>query len=131
MYSNDSDTGITNWKNDVNSIATPIIDGNNIFIVTENGYFVILNKNSGKINSSENILKILKKKKQNTKITGFIMGSGKIYAVTSNGFLLVSSASTGKVEYFKKIGEQNISPLIINNGELYILMKKSKIIGFN
>ena len=59
------------------------------------------------------------------------MGSGKIYAVTSNGFLLVSSASTGKVEYFKKIGEQNISPLIINNGELYILMKKSKIIGFN
>ena len=59
------------------------------------------------------------------------MGSGKIYAVTSNGFLLVSSASTGKVEYYKKIGEQNISPLIINNGELYILMKNSKIIGFN
>ena len=131
MYSYDSNTGVTNWKNDVNSVATPIVDGDNIFIVTENGYFVILNKNSGKIDSSVNILKVLKKKKQKTKITGFILGSGKIYSVTSNGFLIVSSANTGKVEYTKKIGEQNMSPLIINNGELYILMKNSKIIGFN
>ena len=59
------------------------------------------------------------------------MGSGKIYSITSNGFLIVSSANTGKVEYFKKIREQNISPLIINNGELFILMKNSKIIGLN
>ena len=131
MYSYDSNTGITNWKNDINSVATPIVDGDNIFIVTKNGYFAILNKNSGKINSSVNILKVLKRKKRQTKVTGFIMGSGKIYSVTSNGFLIVSSANTGKVEYFKKIGEQNISPLIINNGALFILMKNSKIIGLN
>jgi len=131
MYSYDSNTGITNWKNDISSVATPIVDGDNIFIVTENGYFAILNKNSGKINSSVNILKVLKRKKQQTKVTGFIMGSGKIYSVTSNGFLIVSSANTGKVEYFKKIGEQNMSPPIISNGELFILLKNSKIVGLN
>ena len=51
--------------------------------------------------------------------------------MTSNGFLIVSSAATGKVESFKKIGESNISPLIINNGALYMLTESSRIIGFN
>ena len=131
FFSYNINDGKTNWKNEVHSVATPIIDGENIFIVTQNGYFVILNKDTGKIISSTNILKILKKKKRETQVTGFIMGSGKIYSVTLNGYLIVSSAISGKPEYFKKIGGHNISPLIINNGALYILLEKSKIIGFN
>jgi outer membrane protein assembly factor BamB len=76
-------------------------------------------------------LKILKKKKQKTKVTGFIMGSDKIYSTTLNGFLIVSSATTGKTEHFKKIGAPNISPLVINNGKLYILTDESKILVLN
>ena len=56
-------------------------------------------------------LKVLKKKNRETKITGFIMGSGKIYSVTSNGYLIVSSAISGKVENFKK-------DYILQNGEV-------------
>ena len=90
-----------------------------------------MNKNNGKIISSNNIFKILKKRKQKTKITGFIMGSGKIYSVTLNGYLIVSSAALGKAEYFTNIGDAIISAPIINNGKLYILTKKSRIIGLN
>jgi len=54
------DTGDINWKEEVSSIATPIIDGKHIFIVTENGYFVILEKDTGNIISSNYIFKILK-----------------------------------------------------------------------
>ena len=79
---------------------------------------------TGKIISSTNILKILKKRKQFTKITGFIMGSGKIYSVTLNGYLIVSSASSGKVENFKKIGSPITSTPIINNGKLFIYTEK-------
>ena len=86
---------------------------------------------SGKIISSTNILKILKRKKQETKITGFIMGSGKLYSLTSNGYLIVSSAASGKVEYFKKIGNPITTFPIISDGKLYILTTNSKIIGFN
>jgi len=85
----------------------------------------------GKIISSTNILKILKKRKQSTKVTGFIMGSGKIYSVTLNGYLIVSSPVSGKAEYFKKIGDPITSAPIINNGKLYILTKNSRIFGFN
>ena len=131
IFSYNLNTGYANWKQAVSSVGAPIIDGKNIFILTENGYFVIIDKDEGKIISSTNILKILKKRKQSTKVTGFIMGSGKIYSVTLNGYLIVSSPVSGKVEYFKKIGDPITSAPIINNGKLYILTKNSRIFGFN
>ena len=76
-------------------------------------------------------MKILKKKKQNTKIVGFILGSGKIYALSSNGYLIVSSALSGKVEYSKKVAKSISAPPIISNGSLYILTEDSRILGFN
>ena len=118
-----------NWEKEISSIATPIVVGKNIFIVTANGYFVILNVNTGQIVSSTNILKILKEKKQSTKITGFVMGSGKIYSVTLNGFIIVSSASSGKVESFKKIGDPITSSPVISDGKLFIYTEDSRIFG--
>ncbi len=59
------------------------------------------------------------------------MGSNKIYSMTLNGFLIVSSVASGEPESFKKVGGSNISPLIINNGKLYILTNKSKILVLN
>ena len=125
------ENGETLWKQELSSVSAPIVSGNNIFIVTDNGYFVIIEKETGEIISSTNILKILKRKKQKTKITSFIMGSNKIYSITLNGFLISTSAISGKVEFFKKIGGPNISPLAINNGKLYILTDKSKILVLN
>ncbi len=58
------------------------------------------------------------------------MGSDKIYSITLNGYMIVSSALSGKAEFYKKIGGSNISPVIINNGKLYVLIEGSKIIGF-
>ena len=45
--------------------------------------------------------------------------------------LIVSSAVSGKAEYFKKIGEKNIAPLIISSEVLYILTENSRIFGYN
>ena len=131
IFSYNLNTGSINWEKKVSAVGTPIIDGENIFFTTSNGYFVIMNRVTGKIISSTNILKILKKKNRKTKITSFIMGSGKLYSVTLSGHLIVSSAISGKVEYFKKIGDPITSYPIINNGNLYILTENSKIIGFN
>ena len=98
---------------------------NNVTVLSSNLHF------GSKLISSSNILKILKRKKQKTKVTGFIMGSNKIYSMTLNGFLIVSSVVSGTPESFKKVGGSNISPLIINNGKLYILTDKSKILVLN
>jgi len=121
IFSFDLYNGYLNWKEDIGSKNTPIIDGNNVFLISDNGYFVNIDRNSGKIIWSTNILKILKKRKRVTQITGFIMGSGKIYATTLNGYLIVCSAVSGNIEYFKKIGNQITAAPIINDGSLYIL----------
>jgi len=131
IFSHDLNTGYLNWKKMIKSRNTPIIDGNNIFFVSDNGFFVNLDRKSGKIIWSTNILKILKKKKQTTQITGFIMGSGKIYAVSLNGYLIVCSAVSGNVEYFKKIGDPILAAPIISNGSLYLLTENYRILGFN
>ena len=131
IFSVNLSDGYLNWQMDIGSKNTPIIDGNNIFLISDNGYYVNLDRNSGKIIWSTNILKILKKKKQMTQITGFIMGSGKIYATTLNGYLIVCSAVSGNIEYFKKIGNQITAAPIISDGSLYILTENSRILGFN
>ena len=131
FFSYDLNNGYTNWEKSISSVGAPIIVEKNIFIVTENGYFVILNAETGEIISSTNILNILKKKNQSTKVTGFIMGSGKIYSVTLNGFLIISSASTGKVEEFKKLGDPVTANPIISDGKLFIYTDNSRILGFN
>jgi len=130
-FSFDLSNGYLNWEKNIGPANTPIVDGNNIFLITNNGYFINLNRDSGEIIWSTNILKILKKKKRNTQISGFIMGSGKIYATTLNGYLIVCSANSGKIEFFKKIGGQIAAEPIISNGSLYILTEKPMITGFN
>lgn len=131
FFSYNLNNGYADWKTNISSIGTPIIYKNNIFFVTKNGFFVILDFMTGKVLSSTDILKVLKKRHQSTKITGYIMGSGKIYAVTINGYLIVSSASTGKVESFKKIGDPITSPPVISNGKLFLYTDNSKILVFN
>ena len=96
--------GYVNWKIDLNLRSIPIIDGNNIFVVSNKGYFINIDKNTGKIIWSTNTFKILKEKKRNTRVTGIVMGSNKIYTTTLNGYLITSSAVSGKTEELKKIG---------------------------
>jgi len=130
IFSFNLSNGYLNWVKEIGSQNTPILDGENVFVVSNNGFFVNIDRNTGKIISSTNILKSLKMKKQKTRITGFVMGSGKIYAVTLNGYLIVCSASSGKVEYSKKISEKIITEPVISNGALYILTSNSRILGF-
>ena len=129
-FSLNLDSGYVNWISKVTSSHTPIIDGNNIFLITDNGYFVNLDKRNGKILWSTNIFKVLKKKLQKTYISGFILGSDKIYITTLNGYLITCSALTGKVENKKRIALSINSAPIIINGELYVLTTSSRILGF-
>ena len=131
FFSFSTNGGYINWEKPISSVSAPIIDEKNIFFVTENGFFIIMDKDNGEIISSKNILNVLKKKRRNTKITGFIMGSSKIYAVSANGYLIISSAVSGKAESFKKIGDKISTMPIINDGKLYILTENSKLIVFN
>ena len=129
-YSINLKTGLINWKNNIRSKITPIIIDDYVFILTNNGYAVNIDKISGKIIWSSNILKNFKKRKRKIKITGFVIGSGKVYVTTINGYLIVCSALSGKIESYKKIAKSIYLSPIISDNKLYILTGESKLIVF-
>lgn len=130
IFSFDINNGYLNWKENINSINTPIIDDKLLFSISDNGYLISIDKTDGKIIWSTNIFKVLKKRSRNTRITGFVMGSGIIYATTANGYLIISSAESGQVKKFIKIGNPIYTAPIISDGALYILTANSKVLGF-
>ena len=49
FYSVDVRTGTTNWINEINSNLTPIVSGNLIFTVSNEGFLYVIEKNNGNI----------------------------------------------------------------------------------
>ena len=63
FYSIDLNTGITNWIQKISSNIKPSIIGNFIFTISTDGYFFIIEKNTGNILRITNVFNNLKKKK--------------------------------------------------------------------
>jgi len=131
FFSFNNISGVINWKKNYSTTLTPISVSDSLFLVTDNGYLLNINKSDGDVNWSINILKHLKRKKRDTLISGFILGSGKIYATTVNGYLIVMSVKTGEVVKAFKVADSILTRPIIANGALYIQSSEPKIIGLN
>ena len=76
----------------------------------------------------------MKKKKQITKIAGYILGSSKVYIVTQNGYLIICSANSGQIESFKKISSEkkminSIDKLFLKKTNSKKIQTKLKLIG--
>ena len=81
FHSIDVKTGTINWINEINSNITPIITGNLIFTVSNEGYLIVIEKNKGNIiRVTDLICTIIKlKKRKNIKPVGFVIGNTNLY----------------------------------------------------
>ncbi|MDC2985856.1 PQQ-binding-like beta-propeller repeat protein [Candidatus Pelagibacter sp.] len=126
FYSVDLKSGTTNWMSEINSILTPIIIGNLIFTVSENGYLFTIQKNEGNIIRINDIYKNFNlKKRKKIKPTGFTIGGNNLYLTNSDGNLIVISLSTGNVLKIEKVGRDLISKPLIYNENLFIVKNGS------
>tara|TARA_B100000579_G_scaffold208461_1_gene170263 strand:+ start:30 stop:1328 length:1299 start_codon:yes stop_codon:yes gene_type:complete len=126
FYSVDLASGTTNWMSEINSILTPIIIGNFIFTVSENGYLFTIQKNKGNIIRINDIYKNFNlKKRKKIKPTGFTIGGDSLYLTNSDGNLIVVNLSTGNVLKIEKVARDLISKPIIYNKNLYIVKNGS------
>tara|TARA_A100000164_G_C21925469_1_gene782832 strand:- start:183 stop:1490 length:1308 start_codon:yes stop_codon:yes gene_type:complete len=123
--------GFINWEKSINSTLRPTIIDNLIFTISMNGYFVILDKETGEVIRSTYIFDQIKNKKiKNLLPTGFIVGSNKIYLSTNKGYLIVVNISSGKTITSKKIAGSQISRPYLSENNFYIL-KSGSVIKFN
>jgi len=127
----DKNSGMIQWKQNVNSYVRPTVIDNLIFTVSLEGYLVILDKKSGKIIRATDIFDVFKKKKRKKILPiGFIVAKNNIYLSTSNGRLLLIDYITGRTKAAYKIDNSKISnPIIL--GKSFYLAKESSIIRLN
>ena len=126
FYSVDLSSGTTNWMSEINSILTPIIVGNLIFTISENGYLFTIQKNEGNIVRINDIYKNFNlKKRKRIKPTGFTIGGNNLYLTNSDGNLIVISLSAGNVLKIEKVARDLISKPLIYNENLFIVKNGS------
>ena len=120
-----------NWINKINSNLTPILTGNLVFTVSNNGYLYAVEKNSGNIIRVNNLYGIYKeKKKKDIKPVGFAIGSTKLYLTNSDGKIIIVDLNLGDVTRIEKIAGGFVSRPFIYNQNLFII-KNGSIVQYN
>ena len=128
FFSVNLNNGNINWQQKINSSIQPILYGDIIISVSNEGLLIFLNKVTGKLIRITDTLKVFEeKKKSQIHVVGFVIGTNKIFITTSNGRLLIIDIKTGKNEKIIKIDGNKISKPFINNNMLFVIKNKAII----
>ena len=131
FHSIDVKTGTINWINGINSNITPIITGNLIFTVSNEGYLIVIEKNKGNIIRVTDLFNNYKlKKRKNIKPVGFAIGNTNLYLTNSDGKMIIVDLSLGNVVNIEKISGDFVSKPFIVNENLFVI-RNGSIVQYN
>ena len=131
FFSLDINTGTLIWQQKINSSVRSTVVDNFVFSVTEEGFLVIIESETGDIIRITNVFNRIKEKKRlNIRPVGFVVGLKNIYLTTNNGRLIVIDVLTGKPVLMLKIDNESISMPFILDKNLFII-KDNAIIKLN
>jgi outer membrane protein assembly factor BamB len=131
FYSVDVKTGVINWINDINSNLTPIIIGNLLFTVSNDGYLHAIEKSNGNIIRINDLyLNYKLKKRNNIKPIGFAIGNDELFLTNTDGKMIIVDLSDGKITGIEKIAGDFTSKPFIYNQNLFVI-KNGSILKFN
>ena len=131
FHSIDVKTGTINWINEINSNITPIITGNLIFTVSNEGYLIVIEKNKGNIIRVTDLFNNYKlKKRKNIKPVGFAIGNTNLYLTNSDGKMIIVDLSLGNIVNIEKISGDFISRPFIVNENLFVI-RNGSIVQYN
>ena len=131
FHSIDVKTGTINWINEINSNITPIITGNLIFTVSNEGYLIVMEKNKGNIIRVTDLFNNYKlKKRKNIKPVGFAIGNTNLYLTNSDGKMIIVDLSLGNVVNIEKISGDFVSKPFIVNENLFVI-RNGSIVQYN
>ena len=128
FYSIDIKTGTTNWINEVNSNLRPILVGNIIFTISNEGYLYVIDKNKGNIiRITDLFLNYKDKERKNIYPIGFVTGNKNLFLTNSDGKMIVADIEDGKQTQIKKVSNGLVSEPFIFNNNLYVVRNGSII----
>ncbi|WP_440932566.1 PQQ-binding-like beta-propeller repeat protein [Candidatus Pelagibacter sp.] len=131
FYSIDLKTGTTNWINEVNSNVKPILVGNLIFTISNEGYLYLIDKNKGNIvRITDLFLNYKDKKRKNIYPIGFVIGDKNLFLTNSDGKMVIAGIEDGKTIKIEKVSSGLVSEPFIFNNNLYVV-RNGSIVQYN
>ena len=130
FFSIDIESGALNWMQNVNSYLKPTVIGNLIFTISLDGYFFVIDKESGNILRITNLFKDPKISKKNFSPSGFVMNSKELFVSTNQGKLLIVNIKDGNIKNILNIDNNKISRPFVKKQNMY-LVKDNSIIKLN
>ena len=131
FYSIDVKTGATNWINDINSNLTPIIIGNLLFTVSNNGYLYVIEKDKGNIIRITDLYINYKiKKRKNINPVGFAIGNSKLFLTNTDGNMIFVDLRLGNITGIEKVTGNLTSKPFIFNQNLFVI-RNGSIVQYN
>lgn len=119
------------WRIDILTSQMPIIAGMQIFILTEKGEMVGLNRRDGATRWVTDLNDGLKKSEGGPRIwSGPVLAGGRLIASSSDGHAVSIDPETGKRLTETKLDEPTTLPPIVADGALYFLTDDARIICF-
>ena len=126
FYSVDVKTGVVNWINDLNSNVTPVITGNLIFTISNDGYLYVIEKNKGNILRITDLFNNYEiKKRKDIEPVGFVIGNANLYLTNSDGKMIIADLSEGKILKIEKVSGDIVSEPFIFDNNLYVVRNGS------
>ncbi len=116
------------WEQYLNTSQTPLVNGNNIFIINNNKELINLDLKNGQIRWVTEILKSFSNEKNNLWLTPILINN-QLVTVGGDKSLLVLSPYSGELE--KEIRLPSIpatSPIVVKK-KIYLMLKNSEIIS--
>ena len=131
FYSVDSKNGIINWKSEISSSITPLITGNLILTVSEDGYLIVIEKDKGNIIRVTDLFKNYKfNKRKKIKPIGFAIDDTTLYLTNSNGKMILADLSIGNIKTIEKVSGDYVSRPFIFNQNLFVI-RNGSIVRYN
>ena len=131
FYSINLKTGSTNWINEVNSNIRPVLFGNLIFTVSNNGYLYLIDKEKGNIvRITDLFVNYKSKKRKNIYPIGFVIGNKNLFLTTSDGKMIVAGVEGGNIIKIEKVSSGIVSEPFIFNNNLYVV-RNGSILQYN
>ena len=126
------------WDLNINSNISPVVSGNTIFILSEDNYLLLINKDNGNILFSKNIFSIFKNKYDNKfhkkikKIDDIFLIGDKLLLISDNTFFIELDLKNNlSASSIKKNSFNIASEIVFLNKQMIFVSNKKRIYKVN
>ena len=104
---------------------------NIIFIISNEGYLYLIDKNKGNIvRITDLFLNYKDKKRKNIYPIGFVIGDKNLFLTNSDGKMIIAGIEDGKIIKIEKVSGGLVSEPFIFNNNLYVV-RNGSIVQYN